>query len=74
METLKKYWFLFLLVPVVGYVIYLWMKENKEVNNSTAKAREAKATYAAIRKLDETETQNYNGRDITENQNSIAKD
>jgi hypothetical protein len=30
METLKKYWWLILLLPVVLYMIYIMMKETKE--------------------------------------------
>ncbi len=71
METLKKYWFLFLLVPVVLYVVYLWMKDNKSTNDSLAKAREAKAAYALIKK---DETQNVNGRANSETENTILKD
>jgi len=35
MDTLKKYWWLFLLVPVVLYMVYIMMKENESAKPGT---------------------------------------
>ena len=56
METLKKYWWLFLLIPIALYIVWVYYRAKKEVNESTKKAREAKAAYAAERKTSEVET------------------
>lgn len=52
METLKKYWPLFLLLPVAIYVGYKVWQENQKVNDSTAKAREAKLLKSTLAKLE----------------------
>lgn len=63
METLKKYWWLFLLVPIAAYIVYVYYRAKKEVNDSAAKARAAKADYAALKREDKIEngTDNQNG-------------
>ncbi len=55
METLKKYWPIFLLLPVVAYIAFTIWKDSQSKNESIAKAREAKAEKALLRKLDEKE-------------------
>jgi len=52
METLKKYWWLFLLIPIGGYLVYVYYRSKKEVNESLKKARQAKADYALAREVD----------------------
>lgn len=52
METLKKYWWLFLLIPIGGYLVYVYYRSKKEVNEGLKKARQAKADYALAREVD----------------------
>lgn len=52
METLKKYWWLFLLIPIGGYLVYVYYRSKKEVNDSLKKARQAKADYALAKEVD----------------------
>ncbi len=52
METLKKYWWLFLLIPIGGYLVYVYYRSKKEVNEGLKKARQAKADYALAKQVD----------------------
>lgn len=64
METLKKYWWLFLLIPIGGYLVYVYYRSKKEVNDSLKKARQAKADYALAKEIDiELEPLTENGTD-----------
>lgn len=64
METLKKYWWLFLLIPIGGYLVYVYYRSKKEVNESLKKARQAKADYALAKQVDmELEPLTENGTD-----------
>ena len=57
METLKKYWWLFLLIPIGGYLVYVYYRSKKEVNEGLKKARQAKADYALVKQVyNETES------------------
>jgi hypothetical protein len=68
METLKKYWPLFLLVPVVAYIGYSIWKDSQTKSDGAAKAREAKAAKAALKNEVDTElTAIENGRVNSEN-------
>ncbi len=73
METLKKYWWLLLLIPIGAYLIYVYYRAKDEVNVSLKKAREAKEAKRLARLMDEEELLNTelptNGRDITEPKN-----
>ena len=73
METLKKYWWLFLLIPIGAYLIYVYYRAKDEVNDSLKKAREAKEAKRIARLMDEEELLNTelptNGRDIAEPKN-----
>lgn len=63
METLKKYWWLFLLIPIGGYLVYVYYRSKKEVGESMKRARQAKADYALVKQVD-TETESIlNGTD-----------
>ena len=54
METLKKYWWLFLLAPVVLYMVYIMMKENdNKVPGSPGYARSFR--WPGKKKAEETE-------------------
>lgn len=70
METLKKYWWLFLLIPIGAYLIYVYFRAKGEVNDSLKKAREAKEAKRLARLYDEEELLNQelpsNGRDTEE--------
>jgi hypothetical protein len=57
METLKKYWWLFLLIPIGFYVLYVYYRAKNEVNDSLKKARAAKEDKRIL-KISETETDN----------------
>ena len=59
MEYHKKYWWLLFLLPVVVYFLFKYYQARNEVNQSAARAREAKAEKAAIRKA--LEDQPVNG-------------
>jgi len=65
METLKKYWWLFLLVPIAIYILYVYYRAKDEVNQSTARARAAKADKAILRTL-EPETNGGDNRESKE--------
>jgi hypothetical protein len=52
MENLKKYWWLFLLIPIGGYLLYVYFRAKNEVNDSLKKARQAKADYALIKNIE----------------------
>jgi len=70
MENLKKYWWLFLLVPVVLYMVYIMSKENgKAKPGSPEYARQAKADKAILK---EVEKETTNGGDSTEGQSVNA--
>lgn len=70
METLKKYWWLFLLIPIGAYLIYVYYRAKGEVNDSLKKAREAKEAKRLARLYDEEELLTKelpnNGTDTTE--------
>lgn len=70
METLKKYWWLILILPVVAYLFYITMKQSngKPVPGSPEYARQAKAVKAALKQVEETETTESNGGDNTNSQ------
>lgn len=52
MEQLKKYWWLILVGPVL-YIAYILFKASNEAkNDSLAKARQAKADYALLKKVE----------------------
>jgi len=52
MEIVKKYWWLILVGPVL-YIIYIFYKSSQEAkNDSLAKARQAKADYALLKKVE----------------------
>lgn len=55
METLKRYWWLLLLIPIGIYLIYVANRAKKEVNDSLQKARDAKAAKALLKTETETE-------------------
>jgi hypothetical protein len=52
METIKKYWWLFLLMPIGVYLIWVYYKAKNEVNASTARAREAKAVKKMLSEIE----------------------
>lgn len=54
METIKRYWWLFLLLPVVGYFLWVWYQSKNEAAESTKRAREAKEIKRVIREADQT--------------------
>ena len=66
METLKKYWWIFLLLPIGVYIIYVYYRAKGEVNQTMAKVRQAKADKAMLATEPETET--LDGRINTEDQ------
>lgn len=50
MEQLKKYWWLILVGPIL-YIAYILFKASNEAkNDQLAKARQAKADYALLKK------------------------
>jgi hypothetical protein len=52
MEFVKKYWWLVLIGPAL-YVIYIFYKSSQDAkNDSLAKARQAKADYALLKKVE----------------------
>ncbi len=63
METLKKYWWLVLLIPVVLYMVYVLTKESKgkPKPGSPEYAREAKAAKAALKGLEDSNTAENGG-------------
>lgn len=63
METLKKYWWLFLLIPIGGYLVYVYYRSKKEVNEGLKKARQAKADYALAKEIDTEMNPLLNGVD-----------
>jgi hypothetical protein len=63
METLKKYWWLFLLIPIGAYIVYVYYRSKKEVNDSLKKARQAKADYALAKEVDAEMKPLLNGTD-----------
>ena len=73
METLKKYWWLVLILPVVAYLFYITMKQNngKPKPGSPEYARMKKAekallSQAEMEEIEEEETTLENGRNSTE--------
>lgn len=64
METLKKYWWIFLLAPIGLYLVYVYYRAKSEVNASAARAREGKAIKAILK----TENMKPDGGDSRENQ------
>jgi len=73
METLKKYWWLLLLVPIGANLIYVYYRAKDEGGDSLKKAREAKKAKRIARQREEEKLLNTelptNGRDITEPKN-----
>jgi hypothetical protein len=63
METFKKYWWLFLLIPIGGYIVYVYYRSKKEVNEGLRKARQAKADYALAKEVDQEIEPLLNGTD-----------
>jgi len=62
LEALKKYWWLFLLIPIGCYLLYVSLRAKKEVAASMQKARDAKAEKAILKTV-ETETVQDAGSD-----------
>ena len=69
METLKKYWWLFLLAPIGLYLIYVYYRAKSEVNASAARARQAKADKAILKTF-EPENDGGNSREDQETNNN----
>lgn len=49
METVKKYWWLLLLIPIGVYLLYVSMRAKKEVATNMQKVRDAKAEKAILK-------------------------
>jgi hypothetical protein len=58
METLKRFWWLFLVVPIVGYFLWVYYQEKNKASATLAKAREAKEQKKIIQELEQTENEN----------------
>jgi len=54
METIKRYWWLALIIPIVGYFLWVWYSEKNKAATTLAKAREAKAEKKIIQDLEQT--------------------
>ena len=52
MEFLKKYWWAVLLAPVVIFFFYKYYQARQRTHEGAARAREAKATKAIIREME----------------------
>jgi preprotein translocase subunit SecG len=58
METLKKYWWLLLVLPIVAYFVYAYISAKTEKDDQLAKAREAKAVKKLVKEVEaETNTE-----------------
>lgn len=53
METIKRYWWLALVIPIVGYFLWVWYSEKNKAAATLAKAREAKAEKKIIQELEQ---------------------
>jgi hypothetical protein len=56
MDTIKKYWWLILVLPVVGYFVWEYIKSKNDIGSKMEKVREAKAIKAIIKTEPEPET------------------
>lgn len=48
METVKKYWWLFFVLPIAGYFAYKFITSRINVHKEMERVREAKAEKKAI--------------------------
>lgn len=55
MESLKKYWFIWLALPVVLYVGYIVLR-SRMVSTQMEKVRQAKADKSLLKELSETDS------------------
>lgn len=53
METIKRYWWLALVIPIVGYFLWVWYSEKNKAAATLARAREAKAEKKIIQELEQ---------------------
>jgi hypothetical protein len=52
METVKKYWWLALVLPIVGYFVWEYIKSKNDLGSKMEKVREAKAIKAIIKETE----------------------
>jgi hypothetical protein len=54
MNTIKNYWWLILVLPVVGYFVWEYIKSKNDIGDKMEKVREAKAIKAIMKIEPET--------------------